>query len=89
MEELLPLVEERYNNSEKAYKVLMEKKVVPSKALTLVVPSPQMPTSEELKKIRRLLSSSREENVDLVEQVQTQEKELQGATRARIFEGRE
>ena len=75
-EELLTLAEERYNNSERAYKVLMEKKVVPSKALTLATPSPQTPTSEELKKIRKLLSNSQEENANLIEQVQTQEKEL-------------
>ena len=75
-EELLSLAEERYNNSEKAYKVLMEKKAVPRRTVALVFPSPQTPTSEELKKIRKLLSNSREENADLLEQVHTQEKEL-------------
>ena len=54
----------------------MEKKAVPVRTTALVAPSPQTPTSEELKKIRKLLSNSREENADLVEQVQTQEKEL-------------
>ena len=67
MEELLTLAEERYNNSEKAYKVLMEKKAGPLKVPTLVASSPHTPTSEELKKIRKLLSNSREENTDLVE----------------------
>ena len=38
-----------------------------------------MPTSEELKKIRKLRSNNREENADLVEQVQIQEKELYDA----------
>ena len=75
-EELLTLAEERYNKSEKAYKILMEKKAVPGRTTTLVAPSPQTPTSEELKKIRKLLSNNCEENADLVEQVHTQEKEL-------------
>lgn len=75
-EELLTLAEERYSNSKKAYKVLMKKKAIPVRAPTLVASSSQMPTSEGMKKIRKLLSNSREENVDLVEQVQEQEKEL-------------
>lgn len=66
-EDLLTLPKERYANFEKVYKVLLEKKEIPAQSPSLDAPSSQTATSEEVKKIQKLLSHSREENVDLVE----------------------
>lgn len=55
----------------------MEKKVVPARASLAIALSAQMPTNEDLLKVRNLPSSSnRDENLDLLEQVQNEEREL-------------
>lgn len=53
----------------------MEKKAIPARDSTSIASSIEMPTLDDLKKIWKLLSKSQEENDDLLDQVQTQERE--------------
>lgn len=78
-EMLLEIAEQKYEASKRAYKIAMSKR---TSAVGPATPSSSIisgPTSTEMAKVKQLLSNSREENADLLNQIRNQERELADA----------
>ena len=85
-EQLLAISEQKYEQTEKAYKIVMEKKTVTPRTVSAAAGSIGSGiTDPDVSKTQQLLANSRDENVDLLSQIRYQERELAEARRNMEF----